>query len=66
MRDNYFQIVDNLIPDVKNYLKDKKGSIVIDLVGSASAKGTPEGNKTLSEQRTTTINDYFKKSGIRW
>ena len=60
VRDNYFQIVDNLIPDVKNYLKDKKGSIVIDLVGSASAKGTPEGNKTLSEQRTTTINDYFK------
>ena len=60
VKDNYFQIVDNLIPETINYLKDKKGSIVIDLVGSASAKGTPEGNKTLSEQRTTTINDYFK------
>ena len=56
---NYEQITTDLIPIIKPYLKDKKGIITINLVGSASAKGTPEGNQTLSDQRAKTIEGYF-------
>ena len=56
---NYEQITTDLIPIIKPYLKDKKGTITINLVGSASPRGTPEGNQTLSEQRARTIEEYF-------
>ena len=56
--DNYHKIKDDLMPLIKTYLEAKKGKITIRLVGSASARGN--NNQNLSEERTKTIEKYFR------
>ena len=58
--DNYSTIDGTVIPEILSYLKVKKGTIRIDLIGSASAKGTPAGNVTLAKERAETIKNYFR------
>jgi hypothetical protein len=50
----------NFIVDAYNILKDKKGTITIDMIGSASAPASTKYNTSLSLRRNTSIINFLK------
>jgi hypothetical protein len=54
----------NFITDAFNLLNNKKGTIVIEMVGSASATASDSYNESLSLRRTDAIIKYFKSKTI--
>ena len=50
----------NFILDAYNILKEKKGRIKVNLVGSASSPNTAEYNLNLSERRVDSVIQYLK------
>jgi hypothetical protein len=61
---NFNLINDKFIPDAIDILSNKKGTITINMVGSASASASVEYNNSLSERRIDSVKNYFRGKGL--
>jgi len=63
--ENNFNIINNkFIPDAIDILSNKKGTISITMVGSASAKASTQYNDALSKRRIDSVKNYFRSKGL--
>jgi outer membrane protein OmpA-like peptidoglycan-associated protein len=56
---NFQEIKNKLLPKLKEILVDKKGSVTIELQGSASAPASVEYNSSLSKRRNDSVKKWF-------
>jgi hypothetical protein len=67
IQNNFNQIAvneSNFIVDAYNILKEKKGTITISMLGSASAPADPTYNVSLSKRRIDSVKKFFKNYKI--
>jgi hypothetical protein len=62
IEDNYKTIQEGFIPAALDILSNKKGTISITMVGSASATASPQYNEALSKRRIDSIKNYFRNN----
>jgi hypothetical protein len=62
--DNFNVIKNDLLVKIKEFIVDKKGSIVMEVQGSASPIQSPEYNKFLSDRRIDSVIKWFKKQNV--
>ena len=58
------QPTSNFIVDAFNILNEKKGTIRVELTGSASAKSNPQYNQKLSERRVKSVEKFFRETTV--
>ena len=54
----------NFIVDAFNIINEKKGTIRIELTGSASAKSNQQYNQKLSERRVKSVEKFFRETTV--
>lgn len=62
--DNFNYINNNLLVKIKEFIVDKKGTITIELQGSASPIQAPTYNQYLSDRRIDSVLKWFKKRNV--
>jgi hypothetical protein len=63
--ENNFEVINKkFITDAIDILSNKKGTISITMVGSASAKASTQYNDSLSLRRIDSVKNYFRNNGL--
>jgi hypothetical protein len=62
--DNFNYIQNNLLVKIKEFIVDKKGTITIELQGSASPIQAPTYNQYLSDRRIDSVRKWFKSRNV--
>ncbi len=60
VKDNYEKLSKEFITDLFNVLKEKKGKVTINLIGSASSSANPDYNINLSKRRIDSVTKFMK------
>ena len=61
---NFNSIKTELLPKLKEIIIDKKGTVSLELQGSASAPASPSYNVNLSKRRNSVVLNWFRKQTI--